>query len=126
MRLDQFETLQLRVEQLTDIFIDESDPKAWPGANTDPKEWSKSTRGDRYWHKRNCVATLTVVQRIATVVDLVREKTAGGDNNPASVGEEESELDALVASAEKEAERFIRNMNDGARKAGLDKRAIGK
>ena len=89
----------------------------WPGAGTVPRGWDKQERGDRYWHKKNCVATLAIMQRIASLVDHVREKSAASEESPLAVTEGDDDLDREVATAEAEAARYI---------AGLQKRASGK
>jgi len=115
MRQDQFESLQQRAEQLVDLFLTESDPAKWPGAGIEPANMEKGTRGDRYWCKKDAVATLACAQRIITLVETVRVKTAGGEANPGAVTEDEEELDADVQAAEKEADRIIRNMKKTAK-----------
>jgi hypothetical protein len=85
MRQDQFEALQQRAEQLIDVFLAESDPEAWPGHGIAPASMDKATRGDRVWCKRDAAATLSCAQRIAGLVDLARQKTAGGEATPGAV-----------------------------------------
>ncbi|OWQ92037.1 hypothetical protein CDN99_06675 [Roseateles aquatilis] len=118
MRQEQFERLQQRAEQLIDVFLDESDPATWPGHGVPVATMDKSTRGDRYWCKKNAVATLAVAQRISGLIDLVRRKTADGDDNPAAVTAEADELDVAAAEAEREAERLLKGLKDGSR-AGM-------
>lgn len=110
MRQDQFESLQKRAEQLVDLFIQESDPEKWPGAGIEPSKMDKGSRGDRYWCKKDAVATLACAQRIVTLIDAVRAKTAGGEKNPGAVGDDEDALDSDVKAAEKEADRILRNL----------------
>lgn len=130
MRQDQFDKLQQRAEQLTDIFLEESDPQMWPGYDIVPRGWDKQMRGDRYWHKKNCVATLAIVQRIATVVDIARQKTAGGEDNPGAVDPEEKELEQEMAEAEAEAsqylDKYLNDVQKKAKKTAFDKRVQGK
>lgn len=121
MRQDQFERLQQRAEQLVDVFLDESDPATWPGHNVPPSTMDKSTRGDRYWCKKNAVATLAVAQRIVGLIDTVRRKTSGGDVAPDSVGDEQDELEAAAAAAEKEAEKLLKGIKAGSRGATREK-----
>ncbi len=129
MRQDQFDKLQLRAEQLTDVFLEESDPATWPGAGLLVAAMDKQTRGDRYWVKKNAVATLAVVQRIVGIVQLVREKSAGGESSPGAVRDEDAELDAEVAAANAEAEKLMKELQQGShssKKAAFDKRVHGK
>ncbi|WP_439587485.1 hypothetical protein [Hydrogenophaga sp.] len=107
MRQDQFESLQKRAEQLVDLFIHESDPDKWPGAGIEPANMEKGTRGDRYWCKKDAVATLACAQRIVSLVDAVRAKTSGGEVTPGAVVDDDGDLEADVQAAEKEAARMI-------------------
>jgi len=117
MRHDQFEQLQQRAEQLVDVFLKESDPTTWPGHGIQPSAMEKSTRGDRYWCKKDAVATLACAQRIISLVQVIRERSVGDvppvDGDDATDGDP---LDAEVASAEAEATRLLESLQRGARK----------
>jgi hypothetical protein len=123
MRQDQFEALQARGEQLVDVFLAESDPSKWPGAGIDPANMEKTTRGDRYWCKKDAVATLACAQRIFTLVQVIRERSI--PSNPGTqetpTDEHGDSLDAEVAAAEKEAQKLLNDVQRGARKATFDK-----
>jgi hypothetical protein len=107
MRQDQYERLQKLEEQLLDVFMDEADPASWPGYGMTLANVDKSTRGDRYWCKRNAAATAALSQRITSLVGRVQASglgtTAPPADAPAEGGEERDELEAEVASAEREA-----------------------
>jgi hypothetical protein len=122
MRQDQFEALQARGEQLVDVFLSESDPTKWPGHGIAPAAMEKTTRGDRYWCKKDAVATLACAQRIFNLVQVIRERSIP-PSPPKPEGEEavEDSLDAEVAAAEKEAQRLLDDVQRGARKAAFDK-----
>ncbi|HAL72710.1 MAG TPA: hypothetical protein DCP71_13165 [Verrucomicrobiales bacterium] len=126
MRLDQFEALQQRAEQLVDLFISESDPDKWPGKGLEPGQMDQKTRGDRYWCKKDAVATLACAQRIGTLVDLARRKTAAHEDTPEAVTEGEDDLDKEIRAAEKEAAKIINGAASKARKSEFDKRVHGK
>lgn len=126
MRQDQFEALQQRAEKLLDLFLAESDPDKWPGAGIEPAKMEKTTRGDRYWCKKDAVATLACAQRIGALVDLARQKTAGGDDAPEAVTPGEDDLEAEVREAEAEADRILKKVGREAAKAEFDKRVHGK
>jgi hypothetical protein len=119
MRQEQFDLLQQRAEQLTDIFLKEADPATWPGAGIDDISMDAKTRGDRYWTKKNAFATMSLVQRIVGVIDTVRRKTAGGDgaDSPDVVKEhEEDDLEKEAASAEREAAKMLKKATTSAQK----------
>lgn len=128
MRQDQYERLQQLEEQLTDTFLGEADPALWPGAGMAVSAMDKTTRGDRYWVKKNAVATLSLVQRMGTLIGQVQLRGAG-TTPPAPGGEGEGEpedhLDADIAAATKEAERLMRELQTGTGKAAFDKRVHG-
>jgi hypothetical protein len=77
MRQDQYEKLQQLEEQLTDAFLGEAEPAKWPGAGVDPGAMDQKTRGDRYWCKKNAVATISLVQRVGTLIGQVQLRGAG-------------------------------------------------
>lgn len=112
-----------------DLFLQESDPEKWPGVGLEPGQMDQQTRGDRYWCKKDAVATLACAQRIGTLVDLARRKTAGGEAGPEAVPEHGAdELDAEIRKAEKEAKAILNRMQAGARpsKKDFDRRVHGK
>jgi len=78
MRPEQIKQLADIEEQLVDVFVEECKPEGWPMME------DKESRGDRYWHKKNAIATLTIVGRIQTVLRDVRttEGDSGGKTPP--------------------------------------------
>lgn len=116
MRQDQYEKLQGLEEKLTAVFLDEVEPKKWPGHGIEPRAMDQQTRGDRYWCKRNAVATLSLIQRVGALVGQVQLRGAG-TTPPAETGEGEEvdHLDAEVKAAEKEAARLMRELQGGAK-----------
>jgi hypothetical protein len=128
MRQDQFEQLQQRAEQLVDVFLNESDPEKWPGKGIEPANMDKGTRGDRYWCKKDAVATLACAQRITNLLQVIRERQLPVDQ-PGAVGEDgepEDSLDAEVAAAEAEAAQLLDQVQRKAAKSEFDKRVHGK
>jgi len=126
MRQDQFERLQALSEKLIDIALDEADPDSWPGAGWKPSELTKEQRGDRYWCKKNAVATLSLEERVNRRIDASRAASAGGGADAGAVTDDEAELDAEINAAEKEAAKLLDKMQRGARKQEFDKRVHGK
>lgn len=127
MRTDQYEKLQALSERLTDVFLDEADPDNWPGKGLDLQTMDKATRGDRYWSKKNAAATVMLLGRVHSLVDVIQRASAGA-NDPAqgAVAEGEDELDAEIAAAEIEAARLLSQAQKSAAKAQFDKRVHGK
>lgn len=126
MRQDQFDKLQSLSEKLTDVVLVEADPDHWPGSGWKPIELTKEQRGDRYWSKKNAVATLSLIGRIHQLTAAIRMASNAGAGGGAAVSEPEEELDAEVQAAEKEAAKLLDELQRRTKKAEFDKRVHGK
>lgn len=127
MRQDQYEKLQALTEKLTDTFLDEANPDAWPGHGVEIAAMDQQTRGDRYWCKKNAAATLSVIVRTTSLIGIIQQRSAGGQELPPSDGTPENDsLDAEINAAEKEANRLLNQIQHKASKAAFDKRVHGK
>lgn len=127
MRQDQYERLQARIEKLTEVLIDETDTDSWPGAKIPIDKQDSKIRGDRYWFKKNAVATCATIIRMTTLVGQVQRATANGKTGAeGAVVEEPEGLDAEIRAAEKEADAWLKKMKDPGRKVEFDKRVHGK
>lgn len=128
MRQDQFEKLQTLSEKLTDVFLGEADSDKWPGHGLEPGSMDQQTRGDRYWCKKNAVATLTLIGRVANLTQVIRMQ--GGEPLPPGTSPdgtpEDDGLDAEIREAEKEAQKLLNDIQKGTKKAEFDKRVHGK
>ena len=93
-------------EKLIDVYLTEADPDLWEGSNIPMEDWTKEIRGNRYWSKKNGVATIALAIRTKTLLDQVKQTKPNAD------GEIESELDDEVKSAEKEASILMRKLTD--------------
>lgn len=127
MRQDQYEKLQALTEKLTDTFLSEADPDAWPGHGVAIAAMDQQTRGDRYWCKKNAAATLSVVMRTSTLVGIIQQQwSSGADTPPAEGTPEDDSLDAEIRAAEKEATKLLGKIQNDSAKAAFDKRVHGK
>ena len=129
MRQDQYEKLQALTEKLTDTFLEEADPGAWPGKGIEIAAMDQQTRGDRYWCKKNAAATLSVIIRTTSLVGIIQQRADGGADVPKEGedgAQEEASLEAEINAAEKEAERLINKALHASAKAEFDKRVHGK
>lgn len=128
MKPEQFERLQALHEKLVDVFLDEADPEKWPGKGVELANMDAKTRGDRYWSKKNAVATIALTQRIQSLVTVARTATAagGGEETPEAVVEPEVDIDKQVADAEKEASKLLANLQNPAAKAAFDQKVHGR
>lgn len=128
MRQDQYERLQALSEKLTDVFLEEADSDKWPGADIPANTMDAKTRGDRYWCKKNAVATVSLVQRVHTLTGLIQIDSGKGEGAAAVSDQpaEESSLDKEIADAEREATKLIKQVSSGSKKQAFDKRVHGK
>ena len=93
MTPDQIEKLAAIETELVEVFVEECKPKAWPGMA------KKDERGDRYWYKKNALATLTLAARIQTLLRDVRGdggKTADEDEDLDGDKARKAEAEALT------------------------------
>lgn len=95
MRPEQIQKLTELEEQLVDVFAEECKPEEWPGMK------DQQARGDRFWFKKNALATLAIVGRIQTVLREIR--VDGGTEQPGK-GDPSRDLDE--ESIEQEAARL--------------------
>lgn len=118
MRDDQYIRLQQLEEKLADQLLIEADPVNWSGDGLAPAEMTQQQRGDRYWCKKNAVATMSMTLRIGSLIGQIQRN---GNTTPTPEsgdpdGETQGLLDAEVAAAEKEAKRLLANFQGGKRK----------
>ncbi len=59
----QQEALGIRLGEMIDLFLEESDPRKWPGDKT------PADRGDRFWFKRNAEATGRIAMRAMQLLE---------------------------------------------------------
>lgn len=114
MRDDQYIRLQQLEEKLTEQFITEADPVNWTGDGILPKNLTQMERGDRYWCKKNAVATISLTIRVGSLLGMVQRRGSGTTpegEDPADTGE--GLLDAEVKAAEAEAEKLLKKMARG-------------
>lgn len=119
MREDQYHRLQALEEKITDQFLFEADPANWTGEGVLPKDMTQQIRGDRYWCKKNAVATISLAIRIGSLIGRIQ---MAGTTTPAAEGEGEDGdsaglLDAEVNAAEKEAKRLLAQFQRSGKKA---------
>ncbi len=112
-------------EKLTDVFLAEADPDNWPGSGWNPQQLTKEQRGDRYWSKKNAIATLSVITKITQLTGVIQESSAAGVG-AANVTEDEDGLDAEIRQAEKEAAKLLDGLQRASAKKAFDKRVHGK
>lgn len=116
MRQDQFERLTEYAEKLIDVLVQEMNPDNWPGSGVDPNKMDAQTRGDRFWAKKNPIATVTLAMKLNSLIDLTRRQTAG-DGGAAAVDdhpEADDGLEGEVKRAEKEAAKFLEKVQKAA------------
>jgi hypothetical protein len=100
MTPDQITRLRALTEKLADAFLTEADPSLWSGGEQPVAELTTQARGDRYWCKKNAIATAAVLN--ATLLLIQRDGTGGGEVDP------DHDMDAEVRQAEKDAAAAIK------------------
>lgn len=110
MRPDQLARLHELSEQLADTFLTEADPNEWAGGNKLPAGLSQQERGDRYWCKKNAMATGGVLKY--TLDLLIRNEDPGAGRD-----DEEDELDKKIQDAEKKAAKALNAAMNRAKQA---------
>lgn len=119
MRDDQYLRLQALEEKLTEQFLVDGDPDNWTGQGILPKDLTKDQRGDRYWCKKNAVATIALTIRLGSLIGTVQRNgtvTPGGDEGEdGEDGRAENLLDAEIAAAEKEAQKLLQRVERRAK-----------
>lgn len=126
MRKDQFEKLQGMSEKLTDVILVEVDCDNWPGANLPIEEHDKTIRGDRYWCKKNAVATVALAIRISTLVDIGKKNNTNLVGNPAAIKETEDDFDKEFKDIQKEATTLMKQLTNADAKKQFDAKLHGK
>lgn len=116
MRPDQLQRLNDLAEKLADSFLLEADPSEWPGDGKPPADLTQQQRGDRYWCKKNAMATGGVLR---FALDLIGKQS---DTPPA---EADADMDKRIREAEQRAERLTATVVNKA-KGAFDKRVHGK
>jgi hypothetical protein len=125
MRDDQFIRLQQLEEKLTEQFLSEADPVNWSADGILPKNMTQAERGDRYWCKKNAVATLALIQRIHSLSDSIRRASSSGEGgDTGAVTDDGEDLEQEMASAEEEAKRMLAEIQDGSKKKDYVKRTV--
>lgn len=134
MRQDQLEKLQQLEEKLLDVFLAEADPGGWPGQGITLGSMDAKTRGDLYWVRKTAASAAILAQRVAGMIGGVQR--SGSGTTPAdpadtagiekAIENEERQVDAEYAVAEREAQRLMRELQTGAGKKAFDRRVHGK
>ncbi len=99
MRDDQIQRLTDLANDITEVFIEEADPKNWSGAGMPLSEIKPEVRGNRYWDKKNAIQTGTLLAR---VLDL-----AARDSRSVTTKTEEDDAEKEIAAYEKKAKDLI-------------------
>lgn len=126
MRQDQFERLQALQATLTDVFISEADPSNWPGAGIDLANLDKQSRGDRYWCKKNAVATIALMQRIESLTGCIQRWGSGTTQPDGDMSLADSDIDKQIDRYETEAAAILERVANDTRKTYTDRHVHGR
>lgn len=100
MRPDQLARLNDLSEKLADTFLTEADPTEWAGRSKLPADLTRQERGDRYWCKKNAMATGGVLRY---TLDLMAKHI--GETDP----EDDADMDRKIRDAEKRAAKAVKD-----------------
>lgn len=119
MRQDQIERLRELEETLIDVYLDEADPANWPGDGNMGDQLTKRQRGDRYWDKKNAVATVVLAQETRKLIANSKE-ALGRD------AYDDSQMDKQIEKAEREADALLAKIGSDASRSNFLKRSSGE
>lgn len=104
MREDQKARLDEISELLTEEFLNEADPREWPGAGLPPSSWDNEVRGNRVWIKRGAVATGAVIR---SLTDLEDRHMKGLSKDPVTQEARDDDLDKHINRYEQQAAKLL-------------------
>lgn len=107
MREEQYQRLHALQEKLLDLAIDEGNPETWTAFGIPVKDLTKDQRGDRYWCKKNAVATFSLTMKVGSLLGMIERSKAPVDDQEGEV-EGDGLLDEEIKAAEKEAARMLK------------------
>lgn len=107
MRPDQLARLNDLSEKLADTFLTEADPDEWAGGSKLPADLTQQERGDRYWCKKNAMATGGVLRY---TLDLVAKHV--GEEDPS----DDADMEKKIRDAEKRAAKAVNDAIARAKK----------
>jgi hypothetical protein len=113
MRPDQVARLTDLSEKLADTFLTEADPGEWAGGDKLPADLTQQERGDRYWCKKNAMATGGVLRY---TLDLLVKHV--GEQAP----EDDADMDRKIRDAEKRAAKAVNDAISRAKKPIVTKK----
>lgn len=113
MRPDQKERLDEIEELLTEEFLNEADPREWPGFGESPATWSSDVRGNRHWMKKNAVGTAATLR---TLHDLVDRHLGNVSKDPGTQAGRDDDLDKHINRYEQEAAKLLDKVQAAGRK----------
>lgn len=100
-------------EKLIDVFLTETDPDEWPGADKPPSARSKQERGDRAWAMKS-VNSLASVVRHTAAIESHEDSRASVDHEQQM--RQEDILDRRIKDAEARAEAAVKRVIEYAKR----------
>lgn len=116
MRQDQFERLQSLEEKLLDVFLTEAEPSEWPGAGIKIAAMDAQTRGDLYWVRKTAASVLMLATRVQHMIGQTQLAGAGTTPPIDPDADANKQMDAELASAEREAMKLMQELTGGGKK----------
>jgi hypothetical protein len=106
--------MQSLSELLIDVVLVESNPESWTGHGRTLAQLKNSERGDRYWAKKNAIATMTLLTKVYYLTATVEQR--GAFKAPGH--DEEADLDKEISAAEREARTILDRLVERAQASG--------
>jgi hypothetical protein len=107
---DQIARLKDLADGLVEVFLEEADPEAWPGAGQGPGTWTKEMRGDRVWHKKGAQATAGVLRHALELIARGAPEQGAAPAEP----DEDAEIERFEREAQKHVERALARARESA------------
>lgn len=123
MRDDQIQRLRDLSEKLADTFLLEADPGEWPGDGKSASDLTAQERGDRYWSKKNAMATGGVLRYTLDLAAKAQQPQAMPGTAEAAA--QDADIDRQIREAEKRAAAAVSRVI-GKAKGEFDRRVHGK
>lgn len=100
-RPDQIARLEALHEQMIEVVLLDADPAGWPAFGKQPMDMTQQERGDAYWCRKLAAASISLAERLASLL------TDAAELDPNGKPHVRPELEAEIAQAERRAAKAV-------------------
>ena len=100
-RADQIARLEALHEQMIEVVLLDADPTGWPAYGKQPMDMTQQERGDAYWCRKLAAASISLAERLASLLNDASEVDPNGNHHV------RPELEAEIAAAERRAAKSV-------------------